>query len=227
GTDAAGRAPAPTPASRVRPQPRGWALAGIAAGLTGLVGIQASMALGVNWEETAGDADAIIADLSGRTGALLVFHTATIVSAVLAVVFAAGLSRRLSQQAPAGSLLPPVAGAGLLLVAVAGLLGSGLDTQFMFGFADVDLIVPESGAFFSDWIATIPWLWVGAGLSGVAVAVAALRHAAAPRWLGWVGAVLGGLTLLLGMSPLQYMAGFTGPLWLLVTAIGFAVGDRR
>jgi hypothetical protein len=87
--------PATTPASaaatRVRPQPRGWALAGIAAGLTGLVGIQASMALGVNWEETAGDADAIIADLSGRTGALLVFHTATIISALLAVVLAAGL----------------------------------------------------------------------------------------------------------------------------------------
>lgn len=227
GTGATQAAPPPAPATRVRPQPRGWALAGIAAGVTGLVGIQASMALGVNWEETAGDADAIIADLSGRTGALLVFHTATIVSALLAVVFAAGLSRRLSQQAPAGSLLPPVAGAGLLLVAVAGLLGSGLDTQFMFGFADVDLIVPESGAFFSDWIATIPWLWVGAGLSGVSVAVAALRHAAAPRWLGWVGAVLGGLTLLLGISPLQYMAGFTGPLWLLVTAIGFAAGDRR
>ncbi|MCG7286199.1 hypothetical protein MHY85_09470 [Cellulomonas sp. ACRRI] len=229
GTGATDAAPVPpsAPATRVRPQPRGWALAGIAAGVTGLVGIQASMALGVNWEETAGDADAIVADLSGRTGALLVFHTATIVSALLAVVFAAGLSRRLSQQAPAGSLLGPVAGAGLLLVSVAGLLGSGLDTQFMFGFADVDLIVPESGAFFSDWIATIPWLWVGAGLSGVAVAVAALRHAAAPRWLGWVGAVLGGLTLLLGISPLQYMAGFTGPLWLLVTAIGFAAGDRR
>lgn len=219
--------PASAAATRVRPQPRGWALAGIAAGVTGLVGIQASMALGVNWEQTAGDADAIIADLSGRTATLLLFHTATILSALLAVVFAAGLSRRLSQQAPAGSLLPSVASGGLLLVAVAGLLGSGLDTQFMFGLADVDLIVPESGAFFSDWIATIPWLWVGAGLSGVAVAVAALRHAAAPRWLGWVGAVLGGLTLLLGISPLQYMAGFTGPLWLLVTAIGFAVVDRR
>jgi hypothetical protein len=39
--------------------------------------------------------------------------------------------------------------------------------------------------------------------------------------------VLGGLTLLLGISPLQYMAGFVGPLWLLVAAIGFAAGDRK
>ncbi|MFF1528587.1 hypothetical protein [Cellulomonas sp. NPDC058312] len=216
-----------TGGGRVRSQPRGWALAGIGAGLAGLVSVQASMAVGASWEETAGDAEAVVADMAGRTTELLVFHTATVAATALVVVFAAGLARRLGQQAPAGSLLPPVASAGLLLVAVATLLGSGLDTQFIFGFAEPDLLIPESGAFYVDWVATIPWLWVGAGLSGVAVAVAALRHAAAPRWIGWVSAVLGGLTLLLGLSPLQYMAGFTGPLWLLVVAVGFAAGDRR
>ena len=46
------------------------------------------------------------------------------------------------------------------------------------------------------------------------------------RWLGWVGAVLGGLTLLVGISPLQYMAGFTGPILILVMGLGFAFGDR-
>ena len=54
----------------------------------------------------------------------------------------------------------------------------------------------------------------------------ASRAGAAPRWIGRVGLVLGGLTLLLGITPLQYMAGMTGPLWLLVTAIGFTLGDR-
>jgi hypothetical protein len=39
--------------------------------------------------------------------------------------------------------------------------------------------------------------------------------------------VVGGLTLLLGISPLQYMAGFTGPVMLLVVAAGFALGDRE
>ncbi|VTR77101.1 hypothetical protein [Cellulomonas hominis] len=148
--------------SRVRPQPRGWAVAGIGAGLAGIVSIQASLGLSVDWEQTAGDADAIVAGMAGKTGTMILFHTATLVATVLVVIFAAGLSRRLGQQAPAGSLLPAVASGGLLLVAVAGLLGSGLDTQFMFGFADPELLVPESGAFYTDWIATIPWLWVGA-----------------------------------------------------------------
>lgn len=59
------------------------------------------------------------------------------------------------------------------------------------------------------------------------MAVASLRHGAAPRWIGVVSLLLGGLTLLVGISPLQYMAGFVGPLWLTVAALGFALGDRR
>lgn len=168
-----------------------------------------------------------MADLAGKTPTLLVFHTATVLVALLVLIFAAGLKRRLDVQAPAGSLLPTVAGWGLVLTSVAAFMGSGLDTQFMFGFADLDLVVPEAGAFFSDWTATIPWLWVGAGLTAVAVAVASLRHGAAPRWIGVVSLLLGGLTLLVGISPLQYMAGFVGPVWLTVAALGFALGDRR
>ena len=63
------------------------------------------------------------------------------------------------------------------------------------------------------WVGTIPWLWVGAGAAGVAVAVAGAAARRRPRWIGWVAAVLGGITLLFGISPLQYMAGFTGPCW--------------
>ena len=52
------------------------------------------------------------------------------------------------------------------------------------------------------------------------------RRGDVPRWLGLVGLVLGGLTLLVGILPVQYMAGLTGAIWVLVTAIGFTVGDR-
>ena len=54
-----------------------------------------------------------------------------------------------------------MASTGLLLVAVAQLIGSGLTTEFVFGVADPGLLVPETAALFNHWIATIPWLWVG------------------------------------------------------------------
>jgi hypothetical protein len=214
----------PTPARRSRL----WAVTGAAAGLAGLVGIQASMTIDAVYDERiAGQPDRIVERLGELTANILVFHTATMLAVVLMIVFAAGLRRRLAEQGPAGSLLPDVAAGGLGLVSVAGLLGSGLTTEFIFGVAEPDgRLVPEAAVFFGHWVGTIPWLWVGAGLAGVAVAAAALRHGAAPRWIGWTAVVLGGLTLLLGMSPLQYMAGFTGPLLVLLTGLGFAFGDR-
>ena len=141
------------------------------------------------------------------------------------VVFAAGLFQRLRRTTAPGAVAPLVAFAGLVGTAVVSVIGSGLDTEFMMGVGQDDMIDPSNAALYNHWIGTIPWCWVLAGLAGVAV-YAVSRTAGAPRWIGRVGLVLGGLTLLIGISPLQYMAGMTGPLWLLVTAIGFTVGDR-
>lgn len=204
---------------------RAWAVSGIAAAALGLVTIVVSMGL---WDPDLdySDPTAIANRLADAKGQLIVMHVAMLTGMVGLVVFGLGLVRRLNAALPSGSLLGGVAAAGIGLTAVANLLGSGLDTEFLFAADVVEKDVPETIAFYNHWIATIPWLWVGAGLAGVAIAVAAFKHGAAPRWIGIVGATLGGLTLLVGISPLQYMAGFVGPLWLLVTAIGFTVGDR-
>jgi hypothetical protein len=208
---------------------RTWALIGAAAGLAGVVGIQASSQIdAVYAEEYAGDAQKITDRLGELVPQLLVLHVSMVLAAVLLVVLAAGLRRRLRAQAPADSLLPDVAAGGLMLTAVAAMLGAGFTTEIVFGVTNDDMTLdPEFGALVGHWVGTIPWLWVGAGVTGVAVAIASLRHAAAPRWVGWSSAVLGGLTLLLGISPLQYLAGFTGPVLVLVLGLGFAFGDRR
>jgi hypothetical protein len=199
---------------------RGWAAAGVAAGLTGIVTVIASGMTGAVYEEEiAGDAVAITERLAEMVPQILVFHVAGMVTALLLLVFAAGLRRQLAERAGADSLLPTVAHTGLTLVSVALLLGTGLTTEFVFGVQDPDLVVPETAALFSHWMGTIPWLWVGAGVAALAVAVAA-RRGAFPRWIGLTSAILGGLTVLLGVSPLQYMAGMTGPLWLLIVSIG-------
>ncbi|MFC5381147.1 hypothetical protein [Aquipuribacter nitratireducens] len=209
-------------------RPRGWAWAGVAAGVAGIGTIvTSSMSTAVYDATVQGDAPAIVDVMAGQVPQLIAFHLTTMATVALLPVVAAGLHRRLRATTPADSLTGPVAAIGLVLVAVAALMGSGLDTEFLFAVGEPEVLVPEAAVVFGHWVGTIPWLWVGAGISGVAVAVAALRHRAVPRWLGVVGLVLGGLTLLLGISPLQYMAGMTGPVWLLVTMLGLALGDRR
>ncbi len=53
------------------------------------------------------------------------------------------------------------------------MLGSGLDTEFMFGVgSDEQIIEPVNAAMYNHWIGTMPWCWVLAGLTGLALHVA-------------------------------------------------------
>ena len=212
---------AATGAPRSEPGGRGWVLAGLGAGVLGIAGVVASgMVDAVYDPDLAGDPDAITARLSDQVPQVLAFHTATMLSCVLLVLFAVGLHRQLQRRTGPDSLVPGVAAAGLGLVAVAQLLGAGLTTEFALGLVDdPGQLLPESAVFFNHWIGTIPWLWGGAGLTGIALARAA-RLGAYARWLGWASLVLGGLTALFMVSPLQYMAGMTGPVWLVVVSLG-------
>jgi hypothetical protein len=214
-------------AGAVRPsQGRGWAYAGVGAGVAGIVGIVGSSLAGAVYDEAlAGDAEGIVDKLADQTAPILVMHTGIMLSAVLLIVFAAGLRRRLMAGTPEGSLLPQVAAYGLLLVSVALMMGSGLTTEFVFGVQDPDQLVPETAVFFGHWIGTIPWLWVGAGVAALAVGIAGRKFGAVPGWLTWTSLVLGAITVFFGVSPLQYMAGMTGPLWLTIAAIGLLKKD--
>ncbi|WP_222195106.1 hypothetical protein [Modestobacter italicus] len=220
------------PATRaaVSPPHGRWAAVGVLAGVLGAASIWTSLEVSAaQGTDAYDDAEVLTQRLSDEVPMLLAFHVTTALTAVLLVVVAAGLERRLTRdlaRTAADSLLPRVAGLGLLLVSVAALLGSGLNTEFVFLLGQEEQLVPENAAFYAHWVATIPWLWVGAGVSALCVAAVALRHRALPRWLGWASLALGGLTLLLGVSPLQYMAGMTGPIWLLVAMTGLLRDER-
>ena len=205
-----------------------WAVAGIGAALAGAATIVTSSVVDVVYRDefSHGSVQGVADALSDKTGVLFAFHSITALGAVLMIVFGAGLHRRLRATMPDG-LAPVVALVGLAGTAVVSVLGSGLDTEFMMPLAQGDGYVDDAtGAMYNHWIGTIPWYWVLAGLAGLAL-FSAFRQGVVPRWIGLVGLVLGGLTVLLGVSPLEYMSGVTGVLWLLATALGFTLGDRR
>lgn len=203
------------------PTGRGWAVAGLSAGVASLVSIVASsLADGVYDTRVAGDARGIVDKLADQIPQILVMHTAAMTSALLLLVFAPGLRRFVAARVPRGSLLPDVAAGGLLLVSVAQLVGSALTTEFVFGLTDPEQMVPETAVFFGHWIGTVPWLWAGAGASALALGRAGRQFGVVPAWLAWTSLVLGTLTTLLSISPLQYLAGMSGPLWLTLAAIG-------
>jgi len=203
-----------------------WALAGLGAGVTGVGAIVASSMLTAVYDENlGGDVEKIADKLGEQVAQMIAFHVLGMVSAILMLVFAAGLYRRLRATAPADSLAPAVATFGLLGTAFVLVLGTGLDTEFVFAVGNEELISADNAAFYNHWTGTIPWCWGLLGLSGLAL-FALSRTGGVARWLGIVGLVGGGITLLLGISPLQYMAGMTGPIGLIVVALGFLLGDK-
>ena len=149
------------------------------------------------------------------------------VSAVLLLVFAPGLRRFIAARVPAGSLLPDVAAGGLMLVSVAQLMGSALTTEFVFGLADPDRSCPRPGS--SSATGSAPCRGSGSAQASPhwRWAVRAGSSASYRRWLAWTSLVLGAVTTLLGISPLQYLAGMFGPLWLTLAALGLLPPDAR
>lgn len=213
--------PASAPASGDAPVGRGWAFAGIGAGVLALAGgVCATLVDGVYRADLRGDEQGVAERIAEKLPVMTAFHVLMTIATLLLVVFGLGLYRRL-RAADAEGLAPAVAAAGVLGTAVVVVLGVALNTEFIFAFGEPDLVNPANAAMYNHWIGTVPAVWVLTGLSGLAM-FALSRRGAVPRWLGIVGLVFGGLTLLISIAPLQYMAGLLGQLWLIVTAAGLA-----
>jgi hypothetical protein len=205
--------------------PRGWALAGLGAGVAGVATVILTSSINtVYLPKYEGTITGVGTDLKSHVGAMFAFHTVAVVGALLTMVFAAGLHRRLRARLR-DSLLPQLALIGLSGTAVVSILGAGLDTEVMMGLAGGMHLDDPTAAAYNHWIGTIPWVHVLTGVSALAV-FAASRKTDVPRWLGYVGLVFGGLAVLVGASPLEYIAVVPASLWLIVSSLGFALGDK-
>jgi hypothetical protein len=211
----------------VTPAGTGWARAGALAGLTATIAFLISGGMAPGDDALMADNALFVKEIIDTDAIVWAFQVLTVVAAAGIAVFAAGLRRKLAAQAPADSLLPSLAAAGLGSVAVVLLVGGGISTELFWHLlqdyrkSDPDTIAANLAVF-----NTIAWVWAGIGLTTGAVAVAALRHGSLPRWLGWVSAVATVLIVLTQLAPLQYMAAFVGGPWLLVAGIGLARQER-
>jgi hypothetical protein len=205
----------------------GWAWAGAAAGLVAFVAFVVSGGISSNDKDLLADNALVAKDIIDGDAIVWIFQVCCSAAALGIAVFAAGLRRRLAAQAPAQSLLPGLAAAGLASVAIMLLVGGGISTELFWH------LVQESGKSDPDTIAanlaifnTMAWVWAGLGLTTGSVAVAALRHGSFPRWLGWVSVVVTALIAITQLVPLQYMAAFAGAPWLLIAGIAMARQER-
>jgi hypothetical protein len=197
--------------------------AGIVAAVAVGVGLFASVGVG-------GDAtDAEFADnhlfaevLAGDRTLVAVFQAAMTVAALALIVFAAAIRRHLAGQQPAGSLAPTIASGGLGLTAALCLVGAGIGTELFWGLGDPEEADPDSLAAMYHLVATMSWVWAGAGLAAGALAYAGLKHGAVARWIGWVSAVAAVLIVGISLAPLQYLSAVAGVIWLLTVSIGLS-----
>ncbi|HEY3485720.1 MAG TPA: hypothetical protein VGK49_10065 [Ilumatobacteraceae bacterium] len=199
---------------------RAWAWSGIVAGVAALASVVVSGVLTVERGLLVDNARVAEA-LDGKAPAVWIFQVLTTAIAIAALVFAAGLRRRLSDQEPAGSLVPALAAGGLVTVAVMSLVGGGISTEMFHTLRNVDESDPDTLAAQLAIFNTMSWVWAGIGLTAAAVGFGALRNGSAARWIGRLSigtAVLIGLTQIV---PFQYLAMLPGALWLIVAGAGF------
>lgn len=136
------------------------------------------------------------------------------------VVFAAGLRRYLEEQLPVGSSLGRIAQMGCLLMAGTSFLACLLRvvaaqyTHRITGNADIVvrnlLDELDTGAF------------AALALVMPAIAVAAIRFGALPRWLGWVSAVVGLFVAAVSVGGQTAGAYLPGAAWLLLMSLVLA-----
>jgi hypothetical protein len=201
---------------------RGWAAAGVLAGVAGFAAMEVESRFAP--DDPAANIDAaVLVDgyVQHGPGRLAVVLALFVAAAFAVVVFGAGLRRALAAQSPAGSLVPDVAAAGTLLVAALCLVGSGPATEVFFALLHAAESDPDVTASLVRTMDTLPWVWGGLAPTVAAVAYGALRHGAAPRWLGVVSIVFALLVGGLAMAPLQYLAGMVGAVWLVLAGVAY------
>jgi hypothetical protein len=142
------------------------------------------------------------------------------VAAVLLLLFA-GYLRKFLRAAPGeGGLLPAVVLAGATVMAA----GAAIDGTISFALAETaDDMEPASvealqALWDNDWVPIV----LGASTLLIASGLSIALYGALPKWLGWVGLLLG----VVALTPIGFFVFLGGGVWLLVVSVWLTVRAR-
>ena len=151
--------------------------------------------------------------------AIMVAAGLSAVAALLLIFFGAALRRALAA-VDRDSILPDVAFAGTVVVAV----GAAIDGTISFALAEaVEDIEPAA-------VQALQALWdndflpLALGLSALLLGsgLSIARTGVLPRWLGWIAVVLG----VLALTPIGFVAFMGGALWIVIVSVLLAMRAR-
>lgn len=198
---------------------RGWAYAGLLGGIGSFVFFLGPATMLSPSTDSYSDNAKVLAELEGKAGWVWAFQTLGVALAMLLVIFALGLRRRLAGQEPAGSLVPDLAGLGLILMAIMTLVGTGISTEMFHALRHTDEVDADTVASHLAIYNTLAWVWAGGILTTGAMAVAGMRHGSVSRRFGRFAAVMTVLVGLTQVLPFQYLAVLPMAIFLIVCGV--------
>lgn len=191
-----------------------WGRASVLVGVAFVIALVAQVVLASNSLSPHAGGQAVLKfyqDNRARVGV----GSALIMTIVVLGVFFYGMLADYLRRDPANGPLARVAFGGALIFGAGGAIGEGM--QYTLSYSAHSLDASAAQALYNGGQASQALQGAGVATLALATAIAILRTGVLPKWLGWVGAVIGVLSLLPG--PAGGIGFLSAGIWTLALSI--------
>lgn len=165
-------------------------------------------------------AQEIVAHYADNSDSIVVGAALVGLGAVFLVFFGGYLRKVLAEAEGPGGILSAVSLAGAALLAMGAAIDSTISIALAESAEDIEPAAVQAlqALWDNDWIPVA----LGIEVFLLATGLSIVRHRALPAWLGWVAIVL----VVLGATPLGFIAFLAGGIWILIVSVMLALRAR-